>query len=71
MAAIYSHTHVQDTPSSSWVINHGLYCYPVVSVKVEEEGVLTEILPNNITFPSLTQVVVTFTSPRVGEARLS
>lgn len=66
-----SHTHIQSLASPTWEISHGLYCNPVVSVLVMENGVLTAILPNSITFPSNTNVTITFTSPRTGEARLS
>ncbi len=69
--AIHSHTHVQPTPSAEWVIDHGLQCNPAVGVKVMEGGVLTGILPANIAFPTISQVVITFSTPRTGEARLS
>ena len=67
---VRSHTHKQDTPAKVWTIKHGLYCNPAVSVKVMHEGALTAILPQNITFPDPTTVVVEFSSPRVGEVRL-
>lgn len=63
--------HVQSVASSIWTIPHGLFTKPVVSVKVMENGVLTEILPASITFPNNTTVVIQFSTPRTGEARLA
>lgn len=67
---VRSHTHNQDTPAAIWTITHGLYCNPTISVRVMHEGALTAILPQNITYPDVNTVVVEFSSPRSGEARL-
>jgi len=69
--SIQSHQHLQQIPSTVWTIDHGLYCNPIVSVSVYEEGALVGIIPADIEFVSNTSVIVTFTSPRTGEARLS
>lgn len=71
MQNVHSHTHEQTTPSATWTITHGLSCRPTVNVKVMHEGVLTGILPKNITFPDINTVVVEFSSARTGEARLA
>lgn len=71
MRSVAYHEHKQTIPSTSWEIDHGLFKNPVVSAKVYEGGVLTEILPKNVTFPSSTHVTITFSTPRTGEARLS
>lgn len=71
MKAVVAKTHVQSSASDVWTIDHGMFIRPTVSVKVWENGVLEEILPVSITFPSISQVVVTFSTPRTGEARLA
>ncbi len=71
MLTIHPKTHVQSAPSAVWTITHGFFTKPVVSVKVHENGALEEILPKSITFPDASTVVVTFSSPRTGEARLA
>lgn len=69
--AAHSHTHIQDEASATWTINHGLGQNPNVGVSVIEGGALTVIHPVNVAFPSVGQVVITFSSPRTGEARLT
>lgn len=69
--AIQAHTHVQSAASATWTISHGLGCYPVVGVKVMYLGALTAILPSNIAFPDKQTVVISFTGPQSGEARLA
>jgi len=64
-------TFVQDTPSDTWTITHGLHAKPVVSTKVYDNGSLIEILPQSVSFPNDTTVVISFSSPRTGEARLA
>lgn len=66
-----NHTHTQDTPADTWTIAHGLNCKPVVSVSVNYDGKLQVILPSQIQFVDLNTVVVSFTQPYSGVARLS
>lgn len=66
-----NHTHNQTTPADTWTIAHGLNCNPVVSVSVNYDGVLQIILPSQIQFVDLNTVVVSFTQPYSGVARLS
>ena len=67
----FSHSHTQDTESNSWTIVHGLACKPAVAVQVLYQGSLQTIIPNSITYPDLNTVVVGFTTPFSGTARLN
>ena len=68
--AAFSHTHNQDTAADQWTIVHGLSCKPSVSVQVMYQGQMQTILPNSITYTDDNTVVVGFTSPYTGTARL-
>lgn len=68
---IHSHTHIQDVAAATWTISHGLKCYPNVSVKVMYNGVMTAIIPKNVSYPDVNTVQVDFSSARSGEARLA
>ena len=67
----FSFNHTQETASNTWTINHGMNCKPSVAVQVLFEGVLQTIIPHSITFPDDMTVVVGFTMPFSGTARLS
>ncbi len=73
MNSSHPHTHVQDTPSDTWTISHGMGQNPGVFVSVYDgdPAVLTGILPKNIAYPEVGTVVITFSIPRTGEARLT
>lgn len=62
----YSYTFDQTSPSDTWTINHMLGYNPIVRVFIGQE----EVQPATITFPTINQVVVTFTSAYVGVAKL-
>lgn len=64
-------TFKQETPSDTWTINHTLGYNPNAGVSVYENSVLTVILPKDISFPQVGQVVVKFSVPRTGEVRLA
>ena len=66
----FSHTHTQSVPSATWTIVHGLACKPSVSVVVTYQGSDQEIIPNSVSFPDNNTVVVGFTTPYSGSARL-
>lgn len=68
---IFPRTYQQAEPSAVWTINHGMGVKPVVSAKINLNGSLVDILPANIAYPSDTQIVITFSSPQSGEARLA
>lgn len=71
MLTVHPMTHTQTVASATWTITHGFGTNPVVSTKVWEEGVLTEINPQSVSFPDNSTVVITFSSTRTGEARLA
>lgn len=71
MNTVHPTTYQQTVASNTWTINHGLACYPTVSVKVMYNGNLTEIIPQDISYPSTSQVVVTFSQAFTGEVRLA
>lgn len=65
-----SHTHQQPTEASTWTIPHGLNCKPSVYVMVNYDSVLQPIIPSEISYPDDSVVVIGFTQPFSGEARL-
>ncbi len=56
----------QTTASTSWTVNHNFGYYPIV--RVYSGGI--EIIPTSIVHTSLNQVVISFNTAQVGEARL-
>ena len=66
----FSFNHTQATASNTWTINHGMHCKPSVAVQVLFEGELQTIIPHSITHPDDMTVVVGFTMPFSGTARL-
>lgn len=67
--AAYGYNYEQLTASDTWTINHGLGRIPAVDTMIEIDGTLTVILPLSVSV-STTQVIITFSEPRVGKARL-
>lgn len=67
MPSVSSYTHTQSTPSLSWTVNHNLNTpAPVCDVFVDLDGVLTKILPKNISVSNNNTLVVSWSSPRSG-----
>lgn len=66
-----NHTHVQDTASQNWTIAHGLNCKPLVAVNIDYEGQLQAVVPSSIEYPDNNTVIVRFTQPYTGTARMS
>lgn len=62
----YAYEHYQTTPSTTWVIPHALGRYPIIRVFIGNQ----EVQPASITFDSLDQVTVTFSTAQVGQAKL-
>jgi hypothetical protein len=62
----YAYEYYQTTPSDTWVISHSLGRYPIIRVFIGNQ----EVQPASITFDTLDQVTITFTSPQVGQAKL-
>ena len=59
--------HIQNTPSTTWVINHNLDFYPNITV-ADSGGSLCE---GEITYTSTDSVTVTFSGAFSGNAYLS
>jgi hypothetical protein len=62
----FAYEHYQTTPSTSWVIAHGLGRNPLVRIFIGNQ----EVQPATITFNDLDTVTVTFTTANVGSAKL-
>lgn len=63
---VYAFEHYETTPSNTWVINHGLGREPIIRIFVGNQ----EVQPASITFNTLNQVTVTFSTAYTGIARL-
>ena len=70
MSQVRAITFEQASPASVWTVTHAFTSTPVVDVLVSVNGLLTKILPQSITNPSDTQIVITFSSAESGVARL-
>jgi hypothetical protein len=62
----YAYEHYQTNPSTSWVIPHALGRYPIIRIFIGNQ----EVQPESITFDTLDQVTVTFSTAQVGQAKL-
>lgn len=67
----FSHTHEQTSASNQWTILHGLAGKPSVAVQIMYEGQLQAVIPNSVTYPDNNTVVIGFTTPYSGTARLT
>lgn len=65
-----SKKHEQTTASDTWTINHGMNSKPSVSVFVNYKGTVQEMLPKSVQYPDDNTVVIGFSQPYSGEARL-
>ena len=65
-----TYTHTQSVASANWTIQHNLGARPVVSVQVPYQGTMQVILPLAVEFPDDQNVVVRFSTPHTGLARL-
>lgn len=66
-ASAAGYRHVQNSPSTTWVITHNLGKYPVVAV-VDSAG---DNVIGSITWNSNNQITLTFSAAFAGEAYLS
>jgi hypothetical protein len=62
----YAYEFFQTNPSTSWVIPHALGRYPIVRVFIGNQ----EVQPASVTFDTMDQVTITFSTPQVGQAKL-
>jgi hypothetical protein len=65
-----SYTFTQGTPSIAWTINHNMGVYPACDVFEVANGVTSKILPKAVTNVDLNTLLVEFTNPTAGSARL-
>ena len=66
VATVYN--HVQDTPSSTWVIEHWIGGYPIVDAFTPNNGDLVKILPASVEYTSPNTCTLTFSSAISGFA---
>lgn len=66
----FSCNYEQKEPSDTWTVVHGVKTRPNVSVAVWHEGVLQAVLPQKIEYVDDKTVVIKFTKPFAGTARL-
>lgn len=62
----YAYTFYQTSLSTTWTINHNLGYNPIIRVFVGTE----EVQPASISFPTVNQAIITFSTPQMGVARL-
>lgn len=62
--------HTQHAATSEWIIKHNIDGIPMVTTEVEHESELTPILPYTVEMVDDATIRVTFTSDRLGTARL-
>lgn len=65
--AAQSYIHLQNSPSSTWVVNHNLSYYPAVSV-VSLTG---DVVHGDVNYSGQQQVTITFSAPFAGRVYLS
>ena len=62
----YAYEYYQTNPSTSWTIAHGLGRYPIVRAFIGNQ----EVQPATITFDTLDQLTITFSTAQVGQVKL-
>lgn len=67
--ALFFH-HKQTVPASTWAITHNLGHTPVGDVMISVDGVLEKMLPLNVEHQDDNTVIITFSTPETGEARM-
>lgn len=64
-------THKQEEASDAWTISHNLGRVPGVTVAINFDSKLQVVLPREIEIVDENQVIVRFSNPQTGEARLA
>lgn len=64
------HTHTQDIASDVWTIEHNLHREVVSDIMVDYGGTREKILPLAVEHPSNTTMIVRFSEPFTGTARV-
>lgn len=67
---ISSQTFIQAAPSMAWTINHSFNGAPICDVMIVEGGVTRKMLPLSVKHVSNTQLLIEFSEPTAGMARL-
>ena len=62
--------HIQDTPASVWTVQHNLHDYPIIDVFVDEAGIMTKIIPAEITYIDGVTATITFSFAIAGVAQV-
>ena len=62
-----SYTHIQDSPSSTWVVNHNLSYNPAVSI-VSSSG---DLVHGDVNYSGSQQITINFSAPFSGRVYLS
>lgn len=62
----YAYTYYQTSASTTWDIVHNLGYNPIVRVFIGTE----EVQPASVSFPSVNETIITFTTAQMGVARL-
>lgn len=65
-----SYTHVQASASATWTIAHNLNSAPICDVVQDDGGIWSRILPENVEHVDLNNMIITFSTPISGVARL-
>ena len=66
----FSFVHEQVNAADQWTIVHGTGQKPSVFVQVQYGNGLQAMIPKDISYPDLNTVVVSFSAPFAGTARL-
>lgn len=70
-AVVRGYRHTQDTPSTTWVVNHKLGLdQPIIDVFVDDNGTTTRILPVTVVVTDENNVTLTFTNAIAGSAEV-
>ncbi len=67
---IRTFTYTQTAPAQTWTINHNLGIKPVSEVSVLHNGTMNKILPAKVTHVTDNTMLIEFSTPRQGVARL-
>lgn len=66
-----AHTHIQDTPSNQWTVNHNLSRGVVHDVVVDIGNTKEKILPLGVEYPDNNTLVINFSQPFTGTVRVN
>jgi hypothetical protein len=68
---LIAYEHLQDTASTTWVIQHNLGVYPVVDTFVLISGEYQKMIPASVTYDNENQCTVAFSTAREGFATVA